>query len=148
MERDARRRAAASPPILCLDLQRFAAGDPENPLRTDGLKRRGASASKTRGSTVTTLPRPGARKGSAAKTAHAGAATRAPNQAPTRRVPPPVDSEVESRTVKYVVQAGDTLHKLAKQFDTTPKQLAVLNDLHKPTILFPGDVLLVPDHKG
>lgn len=48
-------------------------------------------------------------------------------------------------TAKYVVQPGDTLHKVARRFSTTALALATLNGLHKPTLLLPGDILIVPD---
>jgi LysM repeat protein len=44
-----------------------------------------------------------------------------------------------------VVQPGDTLHRIARRFSTTPALLAALNELHKPALLVPGEILLVPD---
>jgi LysM repeat protein len=59
--------------------------------------------------------------------------------------PPAAPLVAPALTVKYVVQPGDTLHRLAQRFDTTARLLAVLNGLHKPALLVPGATLLVPE---
>jgi LysM repeat protein len=131
-----------------MNLQRFATGNVGRPAGSDGPKRRGNSKEKKKSNSVVT-PLPCSRPGRAAgKRGEPTPETVEIVRVPTRRVPPRVDPEVERQTTKYIVQPGDTLHKLARRFGTTPKELATLNNLHKPVILLAGDVLLVPDHKG
>lgn len=152
---DERRRKAAPPMLLEFDLQRFATGNAGKPAGSDGPRRRGAapggSGKARKGSTqlkepnrpvVTELPRP---RGAKARGSGQPAQDQNETAVTTRRMPPRVDPEVERRTVKYIVQPGDTLYKLARQFGTTTRELATLNHLHKPTLLLPGDVLLIPD---
>jgi LysM repeat protein len=50
-----------------------------------------------------------------------------------------VDSEVSGET--YIVQPGDTLNKVASRFDLYWPDLAALNDIAYPYILYPGQVL-------
>ena len=45
----------------------------------------------------------------------------------------------------YTVQAGDTLFKIARQFDTTIQTIVGLNNLANPNFLSIGQVLLVPN---
>lgn len=50
-----------------------------------------------------------------------------------------------SRYIKYVVQPGDTLGKLARRFRTTPQKLAELNHLTPASLIFPGETLIIPE---
>ncbi|MDI6871481.1 MAG: LysM domain-containing protein, partial [Bacillota bacterium] len=59
--------------------------------------------------------------------------------------PSPAPPAIPALTVKYVVQPGDTLHRIARRFGTTARTLALLNELHKPVLLVPGEIILVPD---
>jgi hypothetical protein len=64
--------------------------------------------------------------------------------------PSPAAKEVNctkgtARYVKYVVQPGDTLTKLSKRFHTTPQILADLNHLQPLSMIFPGDVIMIPE---
>jgi len=45
----------------------------------------------------------------------------------------------------YVVQTGDTLWKIAQRFGTTTSRLIELNPSEDPDMLFPGQVVQVPD---
>lgn len=45
----------------------------------------------------------------------------------------------------YTVQPGDTLYKIANQFETTVQQLAELNDIEDPDFLEVGQTLLIPN---
>ena len=45
----------------------------------------------------------------------------------------------------YVVQKGDYLTKIAPKFNTTWRVLAEMNDLANPNLIFPNQVLQVPD---
>jgi len=60
-----------------------------------------------------------------------------------------VEEEVEQEaatitTNKYVVQAGDMLWKIAKQFGTTWQELKSLNNLNDANLITIGQELLVP----
>ncbi|XP_034232568.1 nuclear receptor coactivator 7 isoform X15 [Thrips palmi] len=50
-------------------------------------------------------------------------------------------------TITYTVKASDTLTSVAARFDTTPSELAKMNRL-ATRLVFPGQVLFVPDKKG
>lgn len=43
----------------------------------------------------------------------------------------------------YIVKKGDTLWKLAKRFNTTVKDIAAVNDLEDPDLIFPGQKLMI-----
>jgi LysM repeat protein len=51
-------------------------------------------------------------------------------------------------TGKYVVQAGDTLQKIAQRFGTTVAQLVQLNSLTNPNLISIGQTLIVPAAGG
>ncbi|MDI3280321.1 MAG: peptidoglycan-binding protein [Bacillota bacterium] len=57
----------------------------------------------------------------------------------------PLSGQGRKNCAKYVVQPGDTLLKVARKFNTTPARLAALNNLLELSLIFPGDVLLVPE---
>ena len=48
-----------------------------------------------------------------------------------------------SSAVIYIVQPGDTLWEIAKKFGTTTQDLAKLNSLENPDIIYPGDRILI-----
>ena len=45
---------------------------------------------------------------------------------------------------KYVVVSGDVLWKIARKFNTTWEVLAEYNELKNPHLIFPGQVILIP----
>lgn len=47
--------------------------------------------------------------------------------------------------VNYTIQAGDTLWSLAEEFGVPPELLAAANPTVDPDVLFPGEVLVIPD---
>lgn len=46
--------------------------------------------------------------------------------------------------VVYIVQPGDSLYKLAQLFHTTVQDLAQVNGLSEPDLIFPGQRLRIP----
>jgi LysM repeat protein len=44
----------------------------------------------------------------------------------------------------HVVQRGETLYRIAQQYDVDWQELAEYNDLDDPTRIFPGDVIRIP----
>ncbi|MBO8126632.1 MAG: LysM peptidoglycan-binding domain-containing protein [Firmicutes bacterium] len=52
----------------------------------------------------------------------------------------------DDELIRYVVQPGDTIYNLARRFHTTPRRICELNKLHKPTLLIPGDVIVLPEN--
>ena len=44
----------------------------------------------------------------------------------------------------YVVNSGDTLYKISKDFNVNPKLLAELNGLKMDEYIYPNQVLLIP----
>lgn len=51
----------------------------------------------------------------------------------------------DDNLIRYVVQPGDTIYNLARRFHSTPRRICELNNLHKPTLLLPGDVIVLPE---
>jgi|GEM_PF-1459573 len=45
---------------------------------------------------------------------------------------------------KYVVQRGDTLSAIALRFSTTAIAIAIANNLPNPSLIYPGQVLIIP----
>ena len=54
-------------------------------------------------------------------------------------VPPSVGTDTW-----YTVQAGDTLWGIAQTYGTTAAALAAANDLSDPSLIYPGEILLIP----
>lgn len=118
-----------------LDLQRFAT---VGPSAGSGRARRKRSHSTDRrpAAVVCPLRRAPARPRRAARGVQ-------PKAKPPAADAPPL--LLPTHTAKYVVQPGDTLHRIARRFQTTARLLATLNELHKPTLLVTGEILFVPD---
>ncbi len=64
-------------------------------------------------------------------------ATPLPSSTPTVPLPP--------SPIRYTVQRGDTLHRIAIRFGTTIGELLRLNNLSNPNLIYVGQSLLVPD---
>lgn len=120
-----------------IDLQRFATAGPST---GSGRVKRKRSAGRTKERAAVVYPlRPAVRQ----RRSPARAKSARPAAAPRPPAPPPQD--FPASTTKYVVQNGDTLHRIARRFGTTARLLAALNQLHKPALLVPGEVVLVPE---
>lgn len=69
-------------------------------------------------------------------------------QAPASTVPPttaPTTSTTEPPAqVRYTVVRGDTLIKIADRFGVDLNRLAAANNIADPTLIFPGDSLIIP----
>lgn len=59
----------------------------------------------------------------------------------------PAPHPVSSKGTYYLVQEGDTLDSIAKQYDVPPQTLAELNDIRDATSLEPGRRLFIPRSK-
>lgn len=57
--------------------------------------------------------------------------------------PPPTPTPPPSTTT-YVVQPGDTLGEIAQMYGTTVSELAALNNISNPNLIYAGQVLKVP----
>lgn len=44
----------------------------------------------------------------------------------------------------YVVKKGDTVYKIAKRFGTTMQAIILENNLRNPSLIYPGQILLIP----
>jgi hypothetical protein len=119
-----------------MDLQRFAQ---VTTSAGSGRVRRRRGSGRPPATVVCPLRRPAARVRRPAKSARPCRPAPAGSPAP----PPPIPE----RTVKYVIQPGDTLHRIAGRFGTSARLLAALNGLHKPALLTPGGSLLVPEEE-
>ena len=47
-------------------------------------------------------------------------------------------------TIRYTVQAGDTLWSIAQRFGTTVDALVAINNIANPDLIHPGQILIVP----
>lgn len=47
----------------------------------------------------------------------------------------------------YIVKSGDTLSVIARKLNTTVNELVQLNDLSNPNLIYPGEILKVPNIK-
>ncbi|MBQ6553909.1 MAG: LysM peptidoglycan-binding domain-containing protein, partial [Firmicutes bacterium] len=43
----------------------------------------------------------------------------------------------------YIVKKGDTLWKLAKRFNTTVSEIARVNEIEDPDLIYPGERLII-----
>jgi peptidoglycan endopeptidase LytE len=76
-----------------------------------------------------------------------GAAAR-PSQPVAAPALPTVPARSPGRTTSYTVEAGDTLTRIARQYDSTVSALATANSLDDPNRLSIGMVLTVPGAAG
>jgi len=58
-------------------------------------------------------------------------------------LPESENKPITERTIEYTVQRGDTLTKIAIQFDTTVERLVEENNISNPNLIFPGQVLRI-----
>lgn len=50
---------------------------------------------------------------------------------------------INTETISYTVQSGDTLSSIASQYGTTVQELVDMNGLSNPNLIYPGEVLRV-----
>ena len=44
----------------------------------------------------------------------------------------------------YVIQSGDTLYKIAREFNVNPKLLAEINGIEMDDYIYPNEVIMIP----
>lgn len=73
------------------------------------------------------------------------AVTPAPASQP-ESAPPPASSLPAPAPASgtYLVQRGDTLFRIANRFGLTTAQLAAVNHIYNPALIYPGQVLMIP----
>ena len=55
-----------------------------------------------------------------------------------------IDQFIEENNVKeYVVKSGDTLSKIASMYGTTYQQLAQINNISNPNLIYPGQIIKI-----
>jgi predicted chitinase/LysM repeat protein len=69
-------------------------------------------------------------------------------QAPPAAPPVNIAPAATSGATNYTVRSGDTLSGIAARFRTTVGELANLNGIHNPNLIFAGQQLRVPDSRG
>lgn len=52
----------------------------------------------------------------------------------------------EGGTVSYTVQRGDTLSEIASRYNTTYQEIARLNNISNPNLIYPGQILTIPSN--
>lgn len=58
---------------------------------------------------------------------------------------PKPESNDDDGTVKYIVQEGDTLWKIAKRFNVPLADIINLNRLCNPDLIYPEQVIMIPE---
>ena len=61
----------------------------------------------------------------------------------SENVPAPQPTQPSSQTTTYTVKSGDTLSGIASKFGTTYQELARINGISNPNLIYPGQVLTV-----
>ncbi|MFO7664235.1 MAG: LysM peptidoglycan-binding domain-containing protein [Chloroflexota bacterium] len=64
----------------------------------------------------------------------------------TTPIPPP--SPPPTGNITYVVQPGDTLSKIARQYGTTVQAIVQANNIPNPNLIYVGQVLVIPGTTG
>lgn len=59
------------------------------------------------------------------------------------RLPESENKPVTERTTEYVIKRGDTLTKIAIEFDTTVERLVEENNISNPNLIYPGQILKI-----
>jgi LysM repeat protein len=67
---------------------------------------------------------------------------------PPGTTPPPPPPPPPTGTVTYVVQPGDTLSRIARQYATTVQAIAQANNIANPNLIYVGQVLVIPGATG
>ena len=49
----------------------------------------------------------------------------------------------ENNVKEYVVKSGDTLSKIASMYGTTYQQLAQINNISNPNLIYPGQIIKI-----
>ena len=60
----------------------------------------------------------------------------------------PGEPEPSGDTVYYTVRSGDTLSEIASKYGTTYQQLAQINNISNPNLIYPGQVLVIYGNSG
>ena len=63
----------------------------------------------------------------------------------TLPMPKPESNDNDDGTVKYIVQEGDTLWKIAKRFNVPLADIINLNRLCNPDLIYPEQVIMIPE---
>ena len=53
------------------------------------------------------------------------------------------ENSLNTRSIFYTVKKGDTLYKIAKTYGTTVSEIAQINQISNPNLIFPGQVLRI-----
>lgn len=65
------------------------------------------------------------------------------DKTPVPYVPSPLPT-LRHQEVKYIVQPGDTLRKIANRYQLLPKQISAANNIKNPSLIYAGQELLIP----
>ncbi len=71
------------------------------------------------------------------------APTTAPTGMPATNAPTSPPTQPPAQAIIYTVKVGDTLSRIALSFGTTYQEIALLNNLADPNLIFPGQVLII-----
>ena len=49
-----------------------------------------------------------------------------------------------TKTINYIVQSGDNLSEIAQKYKTSYQEIAKLNEISNPNLIYPGQILKIP----
>jgi nucleoid-associated protein YgaU len=68
-----------------------------------------------------------------------------PESTPTTAPPnAPTEEPREAKFENYTVRTGDTLAEIGARFGVSPLEIATLNSIENPDLIFPGQVFRIP----
>lgn len=68
-----------------------------------------------------------------------------PEAAEAQAAPPPRHKEAKPQHRTYTVKSGDTLSEIGQEFGVDYMDIARLNDIKNPDLIYPGQVFKIPN---
>lgn len=72
-------------------------------------------------------------------------APKAPAPAPTAPAPAPKKAPAPAAQRTHTVKKGDTLSEIGEKYGVSWKEIAKVNDIENPDLIFPGQKFIIPD---
>ncbi len=55
---------------------------------------------------------------------------------------------INTETINYTVKSGDTLSQIATRYNTTIQEIATINNISNPNLIYPGQILKIPTNSN
>lgn len=56
------------------------------------------------------------------------------------------DVDSNDKYIQYTIKSGDTLSEIAKKYNTTVNELAILNNIENPNLIYAGNTIKIPQN--